>query len=115
MEARPRTMNDPENYFVVPTHRLRDVGDTIHAYDDHFRRNGHSPQMIVFDDSTPTNVEKYFPLLAGIKTRSDLFYVGPREKEEFLAYINSRLRNNRLEPWSRTSFAPVTEAIATTR
>jgi hypothetical protein len=106
MEARPRTMNDPENYFVVPTHRLRDVGDTIHAYDDHFRRNGHSPQMIVFDDSTPTNVEKYFPLLADIKTRSDLFYVGPREKEEFLAYINSRLRNKRLDPLVKNLFRP---------
>ncbi len=53
-------MNDPEHYFVVPTHRLRHVSETIHEYDEHFWRNGYSPQMIVFDDSTPANVEKYF-------------------------------------------------------
>ena len=53
--------------------------------------------MIVFDDSTPTNVEKYFSHLEKLKTRSELFYVGPKQKEEFLAYINSRLRNKRLE------------------
>ena len=93
-------MSDPERYFVIPTHRLRDVGETIHEYDDHFWRNGHSPQMIIFDDSTPTHEEKYLPQLEQIKTRSCscLFYVGPREKEEFLTYVNSRLRNKRLEP-----------------
>jgi len=70
-------MNDLETYFVVPTHRLRDVSETIHDYDEHFWRNGHSPQMIVFDDSTPSNVEKYFTQLEQLKTRSDLFYVSP--------------------------------------
>jgi hypothetical protein len=99
-------MNDPDTYFVVPTHRLRDVSETIHEYDEHFWRNGHSPQMIVFDDSTPTNVEKYFTHLDQIKTRSDLFYVGPRQKEEFLAYVNSRLRNKRLEPLVKNLFRP---------
>jgi hypothetical protein len=99
-------MNDPDTYFVVPTHRLRDVSETIHEYDEHFWRNGHSPQMIVFDDSTPTNVEKYFTHLDQIKTRSDLFYVGPRQKEEFLTYINSRLRNKRLEPLVKNLFRP---------
>ncbi len=62
--------------------------------------------MIVFDDSTPTNVEKYFTHLHQAKTRSDLFYVGPRQKEEFLAYINSRLRNKRLEPLVKNLFRP---------
>jgi hypothetical protein len=99
-------MNDPETYFVVPTHRLRDVSETIHEYDEHFWRNGHSPQMIVFDDSTPTNVEKYFTHLDQIKTRSDLFYVGPGQKEEFLTYVNSRLRNKRLEPLVKNLFRP---------
>jgi hypothetical protein len=99
-------MHDPETYFVIPTHRLRDVSETIHEYDDHFWRNGHSPQMIVFDDSTPTNVEKYFSYLAELKTRSDLFYVGPRQKEEFIAYVNSRLRNSRLEPLVKNLFRP---------
>jgi hypothetical protein len=99
-------MNDPETYFVVPTHRLRDVGETIHEYDEHFWKNGHSPTMIVFDDSTPTNVEKYFSHLEKTKTRSDLFYVGPRQKEEFIVYLNSRLRNNRLEPLVKNLFRP---------
>jgi hypothetical protein len=56
-------MNDPETYIVVPTHRLRDVSETIHEYDEHFWWNGHSPQMIVFDD--PTNVENYFTYYYG--------------------------------------------------
>ena len=99
-------MNDLETYFVVPTHRLRDVSETIHDYDEHFWRNGHSPQMIVFDDSTPSNVEKYFTQLEQLKTRSDLFYVGPRQKEGFLGYLNSRLRNKRLEPLVKNLFRP---------
>jgi hypothetical protein len=99
-------MIEPERYFVIPTHRLRDVGDTIHEYDEHFWKNGHSPQMIIFDDSTPTNEEKYLPQLEQIRTRSDLFYVGPREKEEFLSYVNSRLRNKRLEPLVKSIFRP---------
>ncbi len=62
--------------------------------------------MLVFDDSTPTNVEKYFSHLNQIKTRSDLFYVGPRQKEEFINYLNSRLRNKRLEPLVKNLFRP---------
>ena len=99
-------MNEPKTYFVIPTHRLRDVSETIHEYDEHFWRNGHSPQMFVFDDSTPTNVEKYFTDLSQLKTRCDLFYVGPKEKEEFIAYVNSRLRNSRLEPLVKDLFRP---------
>jgi L-arabinose isomerase len=52
-----------EPYFVIPTHPLRDVRATIHEYDEHIHRNGHSVQMIVFDDSTHANVEKYLPQL----------------------------------------------------
>ncbi len=99
-------MTDPERYFVISTHRLRDVGATIHEYDEHFWRNGHSLQMIVFDDSTQANVEKYLPLFEQTKTRSDLFYVGPREKEQFIEYVNSRLRNKRLEPLVKNIFRP---------
>jgi hypothetical protein len=67
--------------FAIPTYRLRDVGETVEQYDEHFWRNGHSPQIIVFDDSTPANQEKYFPLLEKTETHNDLYYVGPREKE----------------------------------
>jgi hypothetical protein len=52
-------MQDEEDLsFAIPTNRLRDVGETVKQYDEHFWRNGHSPQIIVFDDSTPTNQER---------------------------------------------------------
>jgi hypothetical protein len=40
-------------YFVIPTYRLREVGETVEQYDEHFWRNGHAVRMIVFDDSSP--------------------------------------------------------------
>jgi len=92
--------------FVIPTHRLRDVGETVEQYDEHFWRNGHSPQIIVFDDSTPANQEKYYPLLEKTKTHHPLYYVGPREKEQFLGYLNSRLRDRRLESLVKSLFRP---------
>jgi hypothetical protein len=93
-------------FFVIPTYRLRDVGETIEHYDEHFWRNGHSVRMIVFDDSSPVNQEKYYPLLEQTKTHNDLYYVGPREKEQFLAYLNSRLRDKRLEGLVKNLFRP---------
>jgi hypothetical protein len=98
--------DEPELSFVIPTNRLRDVGETVEQYDEHFRRNGHVPEMIVFDDSTPANQEKYFPLLEKTKTHHDLYYVGPREKEQFVAYLNSRLRDKRLESLVKSLFRP---------
>ncbi len=43
-------------------HHLRDAGQAVEAYDDHFRRNGDSVKIIAFDDSTVTNQEKYYGL-----------------------------------------------------
>src|ERR1700691_4669609 len=99
-------MADNELLFVIPTHRLRDVGETVQDYDEHFWRNGHSVRMIVFDDSSPTNQEKYFPLLEQTRTHNELYYVGPREKEQFLAYLNGRLRDKRLEGLGKNLFRP---------
>jgi hypothetical protein len=90
------TMQEPDLFFVIPTYRLREVGETVEQYDEHFWRNGHSVRMIVFDDSSPANQEKYFPLLEQTKTHNDLFYVGPREKDQFITYLNQRLRDKRL-------------------
>jgi hypothetical protein len=98
--------NEEDLSFAIPTNRLRDVGETVEQYDEHFWRNGHSPQIVVFDDSTPTNQEKYFPLLKKTKTHHDLYYVGPREKEQFLAYLNGRLRDRRLESLVKSLFRP---------
>lgn len=92
--------------FAIPTNRLREVGQTVEEYDEHFWRNGHSPEFIIFDDSTLANQEKYYPLLEKTKTHHDLFYVGPREKEQFLGYLNSRLRDKRLEGLVKSLFRP---------
>src|SRR5579863_7280862 len=100
------TMHDADLFFVIPTYRLRDVGETVEQYDEHFWRNGHSLKMIVFDDSSPANQEKYYSLLEQTKTHNELYYVGPREKEEFLAYLNKRLRDKRLEGLVKNLFRP---------
>lgn len=92
--------------FVIPTYRLRDVGETIEEYDQHFWRNGHSVPIIVFDDSSPANQEKYFALLEQTRTHNELYYVGPHEKEQFLAYINGRLRDARLDGLVKNLFRP---------
>jgi hypothetical protein len=54
-------------FFVIPTYRLREVGETVEQYDDYFWRNGHSVRMIVFDDSSPANQQKYFATLEETK------------------------------------------------
>jgi hypothetical protein len=98
-------MHETELSFVIPTHRLRDVGETIEHYDEHFWRNGHAVRL-VFDDSTPANQQKYYPHLERTHTHQPLHYVGPGEKEQFLAYLNSRLRDKRLEGLVRNLFRP---------
>ena len=99
-------MAEQDLFFVIPTYRLRDVGETVEHYDEHFWRNGHSVRMIVFDDSSPANQEKYYPLLEQTQTHNELYYVGPREKEQFLAYLNGRLRDKRLESLVKNLFRP---------
>jgi hypothetical protein len=99
-------VEQPDLTFVIPTYRLRDVGETVEQYDQHFWRNGHSVRLMVFDDSSPANQTKYFPLLEQTRTHNPLFYVGPREKEQFLAYLNERLRDARLEGLVRNLFRP---------
>jgi hypothetical protein len=47
-------MNNGHLTFVIPTYRLREVGETVAQYDENFFRNGHALPMIVFDDSSPT-------------------------------------------------------------
>jgi hypothetical protein len=99
-------MQNTDVFFVIPTYRLRDVGETVEHYDEHFWRNGHSVRMIVFDDSSPVNQEKYYPLLEQTKTHNELYYVGPGEKEQFLGYLKQRLRDKRLEGLVKNLFRP---------
>lgn len=99
-------MQDNDVYFVIPTYRLRDVGETVEEYDEQFWRNGHTVRMIVFDDSSPASREKYYERLERTRTHNDLYYVGPQEKEQFLAYLNYRLRDKRLAALVKNLFRP---------
>ena len=99
-------MQDQDLHFVIPTYRLRDVGETVEQYDEHLWRNGHSVPIFVFDDSSPANHEKYYPLLEETATYNDVFYVGPREKEQFLAFLNGRLRDRKLQSLVKDLFRP---------
>ncbi|MEH2065270.1 MAG: hypothetical protein V7K50_23925 [Nostoc sp.] len=99
-------MKQKETIFVIPTHRLRDVAQTIEKYDENFWANGHAVKMIVFDDSSIANHEKYYPLLEQTKTVNDLFYVGPQEKEQFITFLNERLRDRKLESLVKNLFRP---------
>ena len=99
-------MKNHPTIFTVPTYRLRDVAETIETYDEHFARNGHSVKMMVFDDSSLANHEKYYSLLEQTKTVNDLYYVGPHEKEQFLGFLNRKLRDKKLETLVRNLFRP---------
>jgi hypothetical protein len=99
-------MQNPNTVFVIPTYRLRDVGETVEAYDEHFRKNGHAIDLVVFDDSSLANQQKYFPLLEQTRTHNNLFYVGPHQKEQMLALLFTRLKDRKLEPLIRNIFRP---------
>jgi len=99
-------MHEKDLYFVIPTYRLRDVGETVERYDEHFRRNGHSVRMIVFDDSSPAGQEKYYSLLEQTHSHNELHHVGPREKEQFVGHLNQRLRDRKLASLVKNLFRP---------
>src|ERR1022692_2138255 len=99
-------METPTLSFVIPTYRLRSVNETVECYDQHFWKNGHSVRIVVFDDSIPANQEKYFSSLERTRTHNELYYVGPQEKDKFIAYLNGRLRDRRLEGVVKHLFRP---------
>jgi len=99
-------MQERDPSFVIPTYRLRDVGETVEAYDEHFWRNGHAIPILVFDDSSASNQQKYYSLLERTRTHNDVYYVGPAEKEQFLAYLGQRLQDKRLQLLVRNLFRP---------
>lgn len=99
-------MTDAELHFVIPTYRLRDVGETIEAYDENFWRNGQSAPIIVFDDSSLANHDKYYAGLEATRTHNELMYVGPAEKEQFVTYICRRLKDRKLDMLVRNLFRP---------
>ena len=81
-------MRDLPLTFAIPTYRLRDVSQTVEAYDANFSDNGHMVKLMVFDDSSPATHDKYYSLLEQTRTRNELYYVGPREKESFIQLVN---------------------------
>src|ERR1700748_2279001 len=92
--------------FVIPTYRLREVGAPVAEHDEHFWRKGHSVPIIVFDDSSMANHEKYYALLEATATHNELFYVGPREKEQFIAHLSQRLPDKRVQGLVKSLFRP---------
>lgn len=99
-------MNQAQTIFAIPTYRLRDVPETIEAYDDNFWRNAHSVKVMVFDDSSLATHQEYYPLLEQTRTVNEIIYVGPREKEEFISFLNRNLRDRKLESLVRSLFRP---------
>jgi hypothetical protein len=87
-------MQERDLFFVNPIYRLREVGATVGEYDEHFWRNGHSVPIVVFDDSSPANQDKYYSLLERTTTHNHVYYVGPREKEQFITYLNQNVTNS---------------------
>ncbi len=99
-------MKPADTVFVIPTYRLRDVAETIEIYDQHIWSNGHSTKMMVFDDSSLANHDKYYSALEKTKTHNEVFYIGPKEKEEFLSFLQGKLRDNKLQSIVRNLFRP---------
>jgi hypothetical protein len=93
-------------HFVIPTYRLRDVGETVEAYDENFSRCGQSAPITVFDDSSIANHQKYYDTLEATRTQNEVWYVGPAEKEQFLGYICRRLKDRKLDMLVRNLFRP---------
>jgi len=62
--------------------------------------------MVVFDDSSQATHEKYFGALEATRTHNDLFYVGPRQKAEFVRLLVERLGDRKLESVVKNLFRP---------
>ena len=99
-------MRTKTTIFAIPTNRLRDVAETVEIYDRHFWSNGHSVKIMIFDDSTVGNHEKYYAKLEQTKTVNDLYYIGPREKEAFIRFLNRKLRTASSSLWFGICFDP---------
>jgi hypothetical protein len=97
---------EPSTTFAIPTYRLRDVGETVERYDENFWRNGHALPLVVFDDSSQATHDKYYSGLERTKTHNDLFYVGPKEKAEFVRLLVERLGDRKLESVVKNLFRP---------
>jgi hypothetical protein len=60
----------------------------------------------VCDDSSPVAQEKYYPALEELSTHSELYDVGPQEKEQLISYLTCRLRDKRFDGLVKNLFRP---------
>jgi hypothetical protein len=62
--------------------------------------------IVIFDDSSLANHEKYYSNLESTRTHNGLYYVGPAEKEQFVSYICRRLKDRKLDLLVQNLFRP---------
>jgi len=79
--------------FVIPTYRLKEVCETVKAYDADaaFASFGEKTPIMVFDDSTFSQHGEHFHLLKKTETACPLLYVGPEEKTRFVEMLSGEL------------------------
>ena len=76
-------------------------------YDEHFWRNGHSPtidRLRRFQPGRPGEILS--AARADAARTTSCYYVGPREKEQFIGYLSRRLRDKRLDGLVKNLFRP---------
>lgn len=99
-------MANGEFIFAIPTYRLRDVTETVEEYDQNFWNNGHSTKIMVFDDSSLANNQKYYSKLEETETNNDIYYIGPNEKQQFIESLVNKLKDKKLEQVVNNLFRP---------
>jgi hypothetical protein len=61
---------------------------------------------MIYSGAYPSGQVKYYPHLEQTRSHNGLYYLGPREKEQFLAHLHQRLRDKRLEALVKNLFRP---------
>lgn len=72
-------MTEPKLQFAISTYRLRDVRDRG-GCDANFQRSGQTARIIVFDDSSVANHERYYGPWNPPRTQNELWYVARRKR-----------------------------------
>lgn len=80
---------------IVPTYRLKDVGNTVVDYSENLDKYGHSIDIFVIDDSSLDVSKRDFHILSekskNASSKNNFYYVGPKEKAHFLSLLESNL------------------------
>jgi hypothetical protein len=81
-------MKSNKTIFIIPTYRLRDVAAMAEKHDQHFWTNGHAVKIMVFDDSSVANHEKYYPFSSRPKPSTLVEICYPQKDKRQLPQIN---------------------------